>query len=425
MSESSNFVADVEEVRLPKSYNEIVNHGVRRFLNAFVLGYTSRTLLSIFVRVFSIMRSKNKNMSLNNILGEKNLIVREEAVRLGLFFGSMSGGYAFVKDILEKIRGREDGYNALIAGGISGLSLLTQDPESWRTISLYIFARLIQSVYLALKNRGHFKFTDKFTHGDTVLFALASAQVMYAYVMRPQTLPKSYFDFIVKTGPIHRTVLEAARCSSRGLPIDAEKVIKYCASKGRDVVIPNPLHIVGCDILHPQTPGCLDHNLKVFMGTAKKIMPLYASLTIIPSLFNFRAWLKRPVELGQNMVFGIGRSVTFLAGFVAIYMSVVCAHRKVATHDSKYLWWVAGLLCSTSIMVEKKSRRGELALYVLPRAIDSLYQIMADRKWLAGVKNGELYIFMMSMAGLMYFYENEANTVSPLLTWFSTYLFKE
>lgn len=47
-------------------------------------------------------------------------------------------------------------------------------------------------------------------HGGTLLFCLSSAQIMYAFVMRPETLPKSYFDFIVKTGPISGPVVEVS-----------------------------------------------------------------------------------------------------------------------------------------------------------------------------------------------------------------------
>ena len=49
-------------------------------------------------------------------------------------------------------------------------------------------------------------------------------QVMYAYVMRPETLPHSYWKFIVKSGPVSETVLEAVRRNNRGLPVDVDAV---------------------------------------------------------------------------------------------------------------------------------------------------------------------------------------------------------
>ena len=52
-------------------------------------------------------------------------------------------------------------------------------------------------------------------------------QVMYAYVMRPETLPPSYWNFIVKTGPLEKNVLEWVRLNCRGRPIDLAAVESY------------------------------------------------------------------------------------------------------------------------------------------------------------------------------------------------------
>lgn len=73
--------------------------------------------------------------------------------------------------------------------------------------------------------------------------------------------------------------------------------------------------------------------------------------------------------------------------------------------DSRFFYWWAGLLASWAILLERKPRRAELALYVLPRAVDSLFQILRDHKLLASVPHGETLLFAGSMATLMYFYE--------------------
>jgi hypothetical protein len=48
-----------------------------------------------------------------------------------------------------------------------------------------------------------------------------------------------------------------------------------------------------------------------------------------------------------------------------------------------------------SILLEKKARRAELALYVLPRAGDSLWYILINRHLLPNIKNAEV-IFPIS-----------------------------
>lgn len=68
-------------------------------------------------------------------------------------------------------------------------------------------------------------------------------------------------------------------------------------------------------------------------------------------------------------------------------------------------------------MIEKKSRRSELALYALPRALDSFYTILYDRKWLGSLPQGELLLFSLSCAGIMYCFDHESNAISPMIKW--------
>ena len=57
------------------------------------------------------------------------------------------------------------------------------------------------------------------------------------------------------------------------------------------------------------------------------------------------------------------------------------------------MYWVAGGISALSVLLEKKARRGELALYVLPRAGDSLWYILVNRHLLPDIKNAEVLLF--------------------------------
>lgn len=65
-------------------------------------------------------------------------------------------------------------------------------------------------------------------------------------------------------------------------------------------------------------------------------------------------------------------------------------HRKVATRDHKLVYWFAGVIAASSVLLEKKARRAELALYVLPRAADSLWYILNKRHLIPNIKNTEV-----------------------------------
>ena len=67
------------------------------------------------------------------------------------------------------------------------------------------------------------------------------------------------------------------------------------------------------------------------------------------------------------------------------------------------------------LFIEKKSRRGELALYLLPRAADSLVATMAVKRLVPNVPHADLLLFALVSGGLMHYFENEPETLAGFL----------
>lgn len=82
-------------------------------------------------------------------------------------------------------------------------------------------------------------------------------------------------------------------------------------------------------------------------------------------------------------------NINVLCAFL-ITQGVICSHRKVFSRDHKLVYWIAGGIAALSVLLEKKARRGELALYVLPRAVDSLWYILVNRHLLPNIRNAEV-----------------------------------
>jgi len=123
-----------------------------------------------------------------------------ESLRFGLFVGSFSGLYRLALRVLQRVRGEARTSNALVAGAVASLALLWEEEDQRVTFSHYLLVRALQCVYNALKSRGKLDFLgNSLKHGDSLLFAVSSAQVMYAYGARPETIPYSYYKFIVQT----------------------------------------------------------------------------------------------------------------------------------------------------------------------------------------------------------------------------------
>lgn len=109
-------------------------------------------------------------------------------------------------------------------------------------------------------------------------------QVMYAFVMRPESLPKSYQDFIQKTGPVAAPVYKAVRDCCRGSPVDVASLSAYLSSRKlfNSVKLDAFPDIIPCSIIHPDSNSCLVHNTNAAKATFKKTFPLYFSLTFVP-----------------------------------------------------------------------------------------------------------------------------------------------
>lgn len=107
---------------------------------------------------------------------------------------------------------------------------------------------------------------------------------MYSFVMRPESLPKSYQDFIQKTGPVARPVYKAVKESCRGYPVDVASLSAYLSDRWNSnyVKLEEFPAIIPCSVIHPDTNSCLAHNATATSATFRKTFPLYFSLTFVP-----------------------------------------------------------------------------------------------------------------------------------------------
>ncbi|KAK1568880.1 hypothetical protein Q3G72_030028 [Acer saccharum] len=399
-----------------------VANAIGNLCQSFLLSYGVRVGIGILLRAFKLARRQSYSslLDLKQLVSEKDLIVREEACRIGLLFGGFTGSYHALRCLLRKIRKKETPINAILSGSIAGLSVLALDDSNRRrTLALYLLARLAQCTYNSAKSKNKFHlWGSHWQHGDSLLFAIACAQVMYSFVMRPESLPKSYQDFIQKTGPVAAPVYKAVRDNCRGLPVNVASISAYLSNsrKFNHLKLEEFPSIIPCSVIHPDADSCLAHNANAFSTTFRKTFPLYFSLTFVPFVvLHLQKFMDSPARTCWLALKGAVRSTAFLSAFVGIFQGVICMHRKVSSKDHKLVYWIAGAMSALSVLLEKKARRGELALYVLPRAGDSLWYILVNRHLLPNVKNAEVALFCACMGGIMYYLEYEPETMAPFL----------
>ena len=180
---------------------------------------------------------------------------------------------------------------SLVGGFVAGGALTFMSKDWHRTLSLYVATRALECAYNVMKTKGFFKGISMY-HGDALLFAVSSAQVMYSYVMRKETLPKSYHRFIVRQGPVDKEILSAVCANNRGLPLNLEELRAYVQAKGGPEAVerlssqlsdPFPKN-VSIALFHPNRISSLAHTANAFVRVVKKIFPVYFSLSFAPTI---------------------------------------------------------------------------------------------------------------------------------------------
>lgn len=107
------------------------------------------------------------------------------------------------------------------------------------------------------------------------------------------------------------------------------------------------------------------------------------------------------------------KSSLFLAVYVAVFRYLLCFTKNFRGKIDRWNVLISSFFCGFAILFEHKSRRGELAFYMVPRALESLYNMLVKRGYAKHIRNGEVLVFALSMALIMYCYQNEPQHIKP------------
>ena len=111
----------------------------------------------------------------------------------------------------------------------------------------------------------------------------------------------------------------------------------------------------------------------VMAGCDSVIWRAYRAPAVV---LRFGRFLRAPLAVLLRCARDTLRSSVFLAFFVSGYLACVTGWQNVVRRGAtphRSVYWLSGLVASLSVVIEQKSKRSELALYVMPRAADSAF----------------------------------------------------
>ena len=176
---------------------------------------------------------------------------------------------------------------------------------------------------------------------------------------------------------------------------------------------------IPCHILHPGR-SCQEQRVWTFQKGFKQAIALYGSLGLTTSLlFNLKRMILQPLNSVWFLATSTVRSAFFLALFPTLYMTTVCLYKINAARLPKmhrFYFWIAGVIGGTSIYIERTSRRFELGMFALPRALQSVGNIIVSNGYLPPwYRLFTLISFSMSMGVIMTAYDVERNLLVPAM----------
>eukprot|EP01083_Nonionella_stella_P160829 526058_1 len=251
-----------------------------------------------------------------------------------------------------------------LSGFIAGfLSLqLVQNKATRSTVALFCIVRAIGDLLRVLGRMN--KLFVRVKHFESIIFILFQIPIMYAFMHRPSLMNKTYFKWILTMGSLSTLQMHIVRL-----------FMKYPNDNTYD---DHPL--LSCQpVFHETYNNCfVEHTVDWFYGifrAARIYIPVHWLPTI---LLTPKKILDNPLYYFKIKSVNTLRSSLFLTTYQYNMKLTQCVGRRWMDSDAAPLSMIGGIAAGCAILIEHKSRRSEIVLYVIPRAIEIILNLIPD-----------------------------------------------
>ena len=231
---------------------------------------------------------------------------------------------------------------------------------------------------------------------DPIIFALSSSLIMWSWFYLPYSLPDSYRKWIGRAANIDEKLLRVLRNAREGIFVygrdnDQANILQpICTHNALPIAWADPARSIPipCEVVHCGSgPSCFMHGLMRFIRSFRFSLSMYLPIQILirlrdPSARNLARALRDAL-----------RSSVFLGAFIGLFYYSVCFCRTTLgpllfrrnimtpqTMDGGFCVAMGCFVSGFSVMIEKPSRRSELAFFVAPRALGTMLPREFDRQ---------------------------------------------
>ena len=178
---------------------------------------------------------------------------------------------------------------------------------------------------------------------------------------------------------------------------------------------------IPCSVIHDHS--CEWNAARKFWLVFSMAYKFYVPIHFLPALiFKKQRLLKEPIKILKACIINIIRSSLFISTYVCSFWYMCFVFRNKRMRTEKWIIIYAGFICSFAILFEPAHRRTELALYMFPRFLESMFLFLEKRGYVKSIKNGEVLVFAFALGIIMYCYQNEEKKIkSTYLSMFKKY----
>ncbi|XP_037125279.1 transmembrane protein 135 [Syngnathus acus] len=159
------------------------------------------------------------------------------------------------------------------------------------------------------------------------------------------------------------------------------------------------------EVGHTWNPSCLQSAVEITRCALEVSFKIYAPLYLIAAILRRR---KKDYYL-KRLLPEILRSTSFLSTNAGLYILFFCILRKLL---GGFYSWSAGFGSALpasylAILLERKSRRGLLTIYMTNLATETLFRMAVTRGFIKPIKHGEVLLFCITASLYMFFFRNK------------------
>ena len=371
-------------------YEDLFGCFTRNFGKGFALGFGGKVLLNVFSELVSSLRTRRFHWHIftRSVEGAKDH---------GLFLALLLATHNSIMYVSRDSKHEHARYRGSVAGFIAGLLSLAYLPHAMRrSVILFTFVRAFELSCRILAKR---KVLPSLEHGDTALMSASSAVMIYTWLFHPNALDKSYVHFLTRQVQVPVPIVRAIAHMQAGLPLEnlAQLNAARHAVAPKDKAIKDIVDALGYDspllstaekagnVLHPgQSFG--EFASKYFVRGLRNAAPVYAPVYAVPLvLFSRKRLIRDPFNTLKSAAMGASRSTLFLAAYCTLGICSMSFGRRIGfRYDvlgklAMIMPFLCGAIAGTATIIEKRSRRIELALYVMSKAVEGVHGVIKEK----------------------------------------------